>query len=141
MFISAVVFLISLILHIAAWLDVEMQLYTVTRVLFLVMILLYLPACVIASRLRSEYGKKAFLAALKSVFPGWIAALMGFLIMYAIVVIFIQIVRKGDSAIALTALLTAVSSTAIGTYYSYNRLTSSDNGHFPKGDNESYPSV
>lgn len=98
------------------------------------MALLYLPLIWIGGRLRRAYGKKAFLAALKSTCPGWIAALMGFLIMYAIVVIFIQIFRKGDTAISHTALLTAVYSTATGTYYSYNRLKSSDNGHFPKGE-------
>ena len=135
MFISAAGFVLSLVLHIAAWLGVEMQWYKVPLSLLLVMNLIYIPACVIASRLRREHGEKAFQAAVKNVFPGWIAALMGFLIMYAIVVIFIQIVRKADPTIALTALLTAVYATATGTYYSYNRLKSSENEHFPKGDN------
>jgi hypothetical protein len=43
----------------------------------------------------------------KRVLPGRIAALMGFIIICAIAITFIQIIRKGELSIALTAILTA----------------------------------
>lgn len=137
MWISAAGFLLSLILHIAMWLDVEIQWYTVTQVLILGMALLSLPLNRIARRLRRVYGKKGFVAALKRVFPGWIAALMGWLVMYAMVVAFIQIVRKGDPAIVWSAILMAGYAVVTACHYSYNRLKSSDDGLFPNGDDTS----
>lgn len=134
--ISAAGFLLCLIFHIAVWLNGEMQWYIVTQVLLLGMVLLNLPAFVIKYRLRRIYGsKKGHLQALKSVFPGWIAALMGFLIMYAMVVAVLQVHRKGKPAIAYSALLMAGYAVTTACYYSYNRLRSSDNGNPPLGDN------
>lgn len=139
MWISAVGFFLSLILHIAWWLGVEIKWYTVTQVLILVMALLYLPLGRIARRLRRIYGKKGFREALKSVFPGWIASMMGLIIMYAIGVVLFRIVRKGDPAIIWSAILMAGYVVATSCYYSYNHLISSDNGNLSNGDDISRP--
>jgi len=139
MWISAVGFLLSLILHIAVWLDVEKQLYIVTQILLLGMFLLFLPLNFIAKRLRRVYGKKGFRESLKSVFPGWIASLIGFIIMYAIGIVLFKIFRKGDPAIVWSAIMMAGYAVATSCYYSYNRLISSDNGGPPIGDNTSRP--
>lgn len=139
MWISAVGFLLSVILHIAWRLDVEIKWYTVTQVLPLGMALLYLPLGGIARRLRRIYGKKGFREALKNVFPGCIAALMGWLIMYAIVVAVIQVARKGKPAIAISAILMSGYAVATVCYYSYPRLKNSDNGNLSNGDDISRP--
>jgi hypothetical protein len=139
MWISAVGFLLSLILHIAWWLDVEMQLFIVTQILLLGMFLLFLPLNVIAKRLRRVYGKKGFREALKSVFPGWIASLTGFIIIYAIGIVLFKIVRKGDPAIVWSAILMAGYALSTSCYYSYNRLISSDNLNLSNGDDISRP--
>ena len=133
MLISAAGFLLSLILHIASLLHVEMPLDKVMQVLAFGMFALYLPAFVIVGRLRGAYGKKAFSNALKSTCPGWMQTTVGLIIIYAIVNLLIQLVRKGDFAFAYSALLMAAYSVLIGGYYSYNRLKSSDKGHSPNG--------
>jgi len=132
MLISAAGFLLSLILHIATLLHVEMPL---DKVMHYGIFALYLPSIVIARRLRRAFGKKAVSEALKSTCPGWMRTTTGLIIIYAIVNLLIQMVRKGDFAFVYSGLLMAAYSVAIGMYYSYNRLKSSDKGHSPKGEN------
>ncbi|MCK4794278.1 MAG: hypothetical protein KAV87_61695 [Desulfobacteraceae bacterium] len=135
MLISAAGFLLSLILHIATLLHVEMELDKVMQVLAYGMFALLLPAVVIAHRLRRSFGNKAFGEALKNACPGWMQTTVGLIIVYAIVNLLIQLVRKGNFAFAYSALLMAAYSVLIAGYYSYNRLKSSDKGHSPKGEN------
>lgn len=130
MLISAAGFLLSLILHIAMLLHVEMPL---DKVLHYGMLALLLPSIVIAHRLRRCLGNKAFGEVLKNACPGWMATTIGLIMIYAIVNLLIQMVRKGDFVFAYSALLMAAYSVAIGMYYSYNRLKSSGKGHYPNG--------
>jgi hypothetical protein len=135
MFISAIGFLLSIILHIALLLHVEVPLDKVTQVLFFGLCALYLPACVIVSRLRRSFGKKAFGEALKSVCPVWIQTTVGLIIIYAIVNLIIQLVRRGNISFARSGLLMAAYSVLVGGYYSYNRLKNSAKRHSTNGEN------
>jgi hypothetical protein len=133
MLISAAGFLLSLIVHIATLLHVEMELDIVMQALAYGMFALFLPSIVIVSRLRRAYGNQAFGEALKSTCPGWMRTTMGLIIIYAIVNLLIQLARRENVALAHSSLLMAAYSVAIGMYYSYNRWKSSGKRHSPNG--------
>jgi len=136
MLISAAGFLLSLILHIATLLHVEMPL---DKVMHYGIFALFLPSIVIAHRLRRSFGNKAFGEALKSACPGWMRTTVGLIIIYAIVNVIIQLVRRGNISFARSGILMAAYSVAIGMYYSYNRLKSSGKDYSPNGENKRSP--
>ncbi len=133
--ISAAGFLLSLIVHIATLLHVEMELDIVMQVLAYVMFALFIPSIVIVSRLRRSFGNQPFGEALKSTCPRWMRTTMGLIIIYAIVNLLIQLARGEKAGFAYSALLMAAYSVAIGMYYSYTRWKSSGKRHSMNGEN------
>jgi hypothetical protein len=125
MFITAAGFLLSIIVHIETLFGFDMELLTLTRVLHYG-ILSCLPLFVISGRVSRVYGKKGFIEAVKRHCPKWMLITIGFLIIYSIVLAFIQIVWQVYPMILSTAAMMAGYAGATACYYSYNRLKRSE---------------
>jgi len=95
-FISAIGMVLSFITHFCSLFHVYNPPRVLAMVLYMGVIIVIYPACIVLKKMRCEFGKNSFKKAVLSVCPRWMLVMTGFLIMYAIVS-FIFFFARGSS--------------------------------------------